>query len=172
MVKTKYGVDMPSFDVVNSIDMQEVDNAVNMCKKDIANRYDFRGTDSSITLNKSDNFITIETDNDYKLDAIIDMLHNRSISRKISLKTYDYQTIEKASGMRVRQKINLKSGISKEDGKKINVLIKNTKLKVSSQIQGEQLRVTAKKIDDLQEVISMLKGSDINVPLQFVNMKS
>ena len=100
------------------------------------------------------------------------MLHNRSISRKISLKTYDYQTIEKASGMRVRQKINLKSGISKEDGKKINVLIKNTKLKVSSQIQGEQLRVTAKKIDDLQEVISMLKGSDINVPLQFVNMKS
>ena len=163
---------MPSFDIVNSIDMQEVDNAINMCKKDIANRYDFRGTDSSITLSKSDKYITIETDNDYKLDAVIDMLHNRSISRKISLKTYDYQSVEKASGMRVRQKINLKSGISKEDGKKINVLIKNTKLKVSSQIQGEQLRVTAKKIDDLQEIISILKSSDIKVPLQFINMKS
>ena len=107
---------MPSFDIVNSIDMQEVDNAINMCKKDIASRYDFRGTNSSITLSKVDKFITIETDNDYKMDAVIDMLHNRSISRKISLKTYDYQSVEKASGMRVRQKINLKSGISKEAG--------------------------------------------------------
>ena len=99
------------------------------------------------------------------------MLENRSIGRKISIKTYKYNSIEKASGGTVRQQIDLQSGISKEIAKKINVLIKDMKLKVNSQIIGEKLRVTAKKIDHLQDVIHELKNKNIEIPLQYVNMK-
>lgn len=162
---------MPSFDIVSSLDMQEVDNAVNIVKKDIGNRYDFRGSTSSITLNKPDNNIIIKSDNEYQMTTIIDMLQNRSISRKVSIKAYKYNGIEKASGMKLRQRVDLQSGISKENAKKINSLIKDLKLKVNSQIQGEQLRVTGKKIDDLQEIISTLKSKNLEIPLQFVNMK-
>ena len=163
---------MPSFDVVSKLDIQEVDNAVNMVKRDIGNRYDFKGSSSSITLNKSDNNIIINADNDYQMTTIVDMLENRSISRTVSIKAYKYNGVENASGMKLRQKVDLKSGISKEDGKKINSLIKDLKLKVNSQVQGEQVRVTGKKIDDLQEVITALKEKNLDIPLQFVNMKS
>ena len=163
---------MPSFDVVSKLDLQEVDNAVNMVKRDIGNRYDFKGSSSSITLNKGDNNIIIKADNEYQMTTIIDMLENRSISRTVSIKSYKYNGIENASGMKLRQKVDLKSGISKEDGKRINSLIKDLKLKVNSQIQGEQVRVTGKKIDDLQEVITALKEKNLDMPLQFVNMKS
>ena len=163
---------MPSFDIVSSLDMQEIDNAVNMVKRDINNRYDFKGSTSSITLNKNDNYITIEGDNDYQMDTIVDMLQNRAISRKVSVKAFKYNDIENAAGMKFRQRVELQSGISKENGKKINTLIKDMKLKVNSQIQGEKIRVTAKKIDDLQTVISHLKGKNLNIPLQFVNMKN
>ena len=163
---------MPSFDIVSALDMQEVDNAVNMVKRDINNRYDFKGSGSSITLNKSDNSIIINGDNDYHMTTIFDMLQNRAISRKVSIKAFKSNNIESASGMKFRQKIDLQSGISKENGKRINTLIKDMKLKVSSQIQGEQVRVTSKKIDDLQSVINNLKNANIDIPLQFVNMKS
>ena len=163
---------MPSFDIVSKLDMQEVDNAVNMVKRDITNRYDFKGSSSSVTLSKTDNNITINADNEYQMNTIVDMLENRSISRKVSIKAYKYKGIETASGMKLRQYVDLESGISKENGKKINSLIKELKLKVNSQVQGEQLRVTAKKIDDLQEVITTLKGKNLEIPLQFVNMKS
>ena len=163
---------MPSFDIVSKLDMQEVDNAVNMVKRDINNRYDFKGSSSSITLNKSDNSIIINADSDYQMDTIVDMLQNRSISRKVSIKTYKYKGVENASGMKLRQSVDLQSGISKDNGKKFNSLIKDLKLKVNSQIQGEQIRVTAKKIDDLQAVITTLKEKKIDIPLQFVNMKS
>ena len=163
---------MPSFDIVSKLDMQEVDNAVNMVKRDIGNRYDFKGSSSSITLSKGDNNITIEADNEYQMNTIIDMLENRSISRNVSIKAFKYMGIENASGLKLRQKIDLQSGISKENGKKINTLIKDLKLKVNSQIQGEQVRVTGKKIDHLQDVISKLKEKNLDIPLQFVNMKS
>jgi len=162
---------MPSFDIENSIDLQEIDNAVNTVKRDIATRYDFKGTDSNIILNKSDNKIKIETDSEYKLEAIVDMLENRSIARKISIKTYKYNNFENASGDRVRQYVDLQSGISKEIAKKINGIIKDLKLKVNSQVIGEKLRVSSKKIDHLQEVIEELKGKKIEIPLQYVNMK-
>ena len=162
---------MPSFDIENTIDLQEIDNAVNTVKRDIATRYDFKGSDSNIVLNKSENKIKIETDTEYKLEAIIDMLENRSIARNISIKTYKYNNIENASGDRVRQYIDLQSGISKEIAKKINGVIKDLKLKVNSQIMGEKLRVTAKKIDHLQEVMHELKGKSVDIPLQYVNMK-
>jgi len=163
---------MPSFDIVSKLDMQEVDNAVNMVKRDIGNRYDFKGSSSSITLSKSDNNIIIEADNDYQMNTIIDMLESRSISRKVSIKAFKYKGIENASGLKLRQKVDLQSGISKENGKKINTLIKDLKLKVNSQIQGEQVRVTGKKIDHLQDIISALKEKNLDIPLQFVNMKS
>lgn len=162
---------MPSFDVVSTFDMQEVDNAVNTVKRDISTRYDLKGTQAKIDLNKTDKNITIVADNEMHLTAIKDMLENRSVSRKISLKTFEYKEEENASGMTMRQQVNLKEGISKENATKINKMIKSMKIKVQSQIQGEQLRVTGKKIDDLQEIITALNKSNIDIPLDFVNMK-
>ena len=163
---------MPSFDIVSSLDMQEIDNAVNMVKRDIASRYDFKGSSSSITLNKGDKSIIIEGDIEYQIDTIFDMLQNRAIGRKVSVKAFKPNNTESASGMKFRKKIDLQSGITKENGKKINSLIKDMKLKVNSQIQGEQVRVTGKKIDDLQLVMANLKEKNLDIPLQFVNMKS
>ena len=162
---------MPSFDVVSKFDMQEIDNAVNIVKRDIANRYDFRGSNSTISLNKIEKNIKIDAGSSMQRESIVDMLRNRSISRKVPLKVFEFKEEEKASGMMVRQYVNLKEGISKDNAKTINKLIKNNKLKVQSQIQGEQIRVTAKKIDDLQEVINKLKTEKLNIALQFINFK-
>tara|TARA_Y100000996_G_scaffold414048_1_gene403871 strand:+ start:9220 stop:9711 length:492 start_codon:yes stop_codon:yes gene_type:complete len=163
---------MPSFDIVSSFDMQEIDNAVNMVVRDIANRYDFRGSKTSLTLDKGEKKITIEADNTMQLAAVVDMLKSRAISRKISLKVFKFHDEESAAGTSIRQTVSLKEGIDKDKAKKINKMIKDKKLKVQSQIQGEQLRVTGKKIDDLQSVISMLKSADLDIDLQYVNMKS
>ena len=162
---------MPSFDIVSKYDIQEIDNAVNNVKRDIANRYDFRGSNSTIILNKTDKNIKIEAGSTMQRETIVDMLKNRSISRKVSLKVYDFKDEEAASGLSVRQYVHLKEGISKEKSKDINKLIKNYKLKVQSQIQGEQIRVTGKKIDDLQNVINKLKSEKLDVALQYINFK-
>ena len=162
---------MASFDIVSTFDMQEVDNAVNTVKRDISNRYDLKGTQAKIDINKSEKSIIIVADNEMHLFAIRDMLENRAISRKISLKTFDFQEEENASGMTIRQIVKLREGISKENATKINKLIKSLKFKIQSQIQGDQLRVTGKKIDDLQNVITALNESDIEISLNFVNMK-
>ena len=162
---------MPSFDIVSRYDIQEIDNAVNNVKRDIANRYDFKGSNSTIFLNKTDKNIKIEAGSTMQREAIVDMLKNRSISRKVSLKVYDFKEEEAASGLSVRQYVHLKEGISKEKSKNINKIIKNFKLKVQSQIQGDQIRVTGKKIDDLQNIINKLKTEKIDVPLQYINFK-
>ena len=162
---------MPSFDVVSKFDIQEVENSVNMVSRDITNRYDFRGSNTNITLNKKENTIKIESNSEMRLNNVRDMLEKRAIGRKVALKTFKFNDIEKASGMSVRQKVELQEGISKENAKKVNKLIKNSKLKVQSQIQGEQLRVTGKNIDDLQNIIALLKKEFIEIPLQYVNMK-
>ncbi len=161
---------MPSFDIVSKVDMQEVDNAVNQAKKEIAQRYDFKGTKSEISREGED--ITVLGDDDYKLKAVIDVLQSKMIKRNISLKSLDYGKEIEASGGMVRQIINIQQGISKEKGKELNKVIKATKLKVQSQIQDDQLRVTGKKIDDLQEIMQILKGKDMGIDLQFVNMRS
>lgn len=161
---------MPSFDIVSKVDMQEVDNAVNQAKKEISQRYDFKGSKSEIDL--KENTITLLADDDYKLKAVIDILQSKILKRNISLKSLDYGKEEPASGGMVRQVINIKQGIATEKGKEINKIIKDTKMKVQSQIQGDQVRVTGKKIDDLQEVIQLLKSKDLGVDLQFVNMRS
>ena len=163
---------MPSFDIVSSFNMQEVDNAVNMVIRDIRNRYDFRGSKTTISLDKGEKLITIFADNTMQLAAVVDMLKSRAISRKISLKVFKFHDEESAAGTSIRQKISLREGIDRDRAKNINKMIKDKKLKVQSQIQGEQLRVTGKKIDDLQSVMSMLKSANLDIELQYVNMKS
>ena len=162
---------MPSFDVVSRLDFQEIDNAIGNATREIGNRYDFKGSNSDITLNKADKKIKIEAGNSMQREAIVDMLKNRSVSRKVPLKIYDFQNEEKAEGMSVRQYVFLKEGISKDNAKIINKLIKNYKLKIQSQIQGDQLRVTGKKIDDLQSVMQNLKAEKLDVALQYINFK-
>ena len=152
--------------------MQEVDNAVNLVTRDITNRYDFRGSKTKLTLDKSQKLITIEADNSMQLAAVVDMLKSRAINRKISLKVFKFQDEESAAGTSIRQKVSLREGIDRDRAKMINEMIKDKKLKVQSQIQGEQLRVTGKKIDDLQSVISMLKSANLDIELQYMNMKS
>ena len=162
---------MPSFDIVSSFNMQEVDNAVNMVTRDIAQRYDFRGSRTKLTLDKSQKTITIEADNTMQLAAVVDMLKSRAINRKVSLKVLKFDEEESAAGTSIRQRVSLQEGIDRDRAKSINKMIKEKKLKVQSQIQGEQLRVSGKKIDDLQSVISMLKEANLDIALQYVNMK-
>ena len=163
---------MPSFDIVSSFNMQEIDNAVNMVIRDIVNRYDFRGSKTSLTLDKGEKNITIMADNTMQLAAVVDMLKSRAISRKISLKVFKFHEEESATGTSIRQRVSLREGIDRDRAKKINKLIKDKRLKVQSQIQGEQLRVTGKKTDDLQSVISTIKEANLDIELQYVNMKS
>ena len=142
-----------------------------MVKRDILNRYDFKGSSTNITLDKKNASIKIESNSEMQIESVRDMLEKRAMGRKVSLKTFKFLDIEKGSGMSVRQNIELREGISKDNTKKINKLIKDSKLKVQSQIQGDQLRVSGKKIDDLQTVIAFLKNENIGIPLQFINMK-
>jgi uncharacterized protein YajQ (UPF0234 family) len=161
---------MPSFDIVSKVDMQEVDNAVNQTVKEITQRYDFKGSKSRVDLEKES--IKVLADDDFRLKAIIDILQSKCIRRGISLKALQYGKAETASGGMVRQIITIQQGISKEKGKEIIAVIKETKLKVQGQIQEDQVRVSGKNIDDLQEIIRLLKEKDLGVELQFVNLRS
>ena len=161
---------MPSFDVGSKVDMQEVDNAVNQARKEIDQRYDFKGTHNELNLEK-DSILILAAD-DYKLQAITDILIGKLVRRSVSTKCLDYGKKEAASHNEVRQSIGIIQGIDKEKGKLVTKAIKDSKLKVQAQIMDDQVRVTAKKIDDLQEVISLLKGKDLGIELQFINMRS
>ncbi len=158
-----------SFDVVSQVDMQEMDNAVNQVKKEIAQRYDFRGSNASIDL--GENEIKIAGEDEYKLNTIIDMLRVKMAKRGVPLRAIEPGKIEPAAKGTVRQTLAIKQGISKEVGKKIQAAIKGTKLKVSAQLQDDQVRVSGAKKDDLQAVIQLLKSGDYGVDLQFVNMR-
>lgn len=163
---------MPSFDVVNKVDLQEVDNAVNITTKTITTRYDFRDSDTEINLDRKDLKITISTENTMRLDAVKDTLASNLIKRGVSPKVLEYKEPEGTSKGGVRVTITLKQGIDKDIAKKITKLIKEKGLKVQAQIQDDQVRVTGKSIDDLQTVIALLKAQDMEIPLQYVNMKS
>ncbi|MBP2669210.1 MAG: hypothetical protein H6Q80_1412 [Deltaproteobacteria bacterium] len=162
---------MPSFDIVSVVDMQEVDNAVNQAVKEIAQRYDFKGSKTEVSLEK-DGTIRLQTEDEFRLKASVDVLQSKFVRRAVSLKALQYGKVEPASGGRVRQVVTIQQGISKEKGREIVALVKETRLKVQSQIQEEQVRVTGKNIDDLQEVIRVLKGKDLGVEMQFVNFRS
>lgn len=158
-----------SFDVVSQVDMQEMDNAVNQVKKEIDQRYDFRGSNASIEL--GDGEIKIAAEDEYKLGAMVDTLRQKMAKRGIPLRCLELGKVEPAAKATVRQQITIKQGISKENGKKITAAIKATKLKVTAQIQDDQVRVSGAKKDDLQAVIQMLKAGDFGVDLQFINMR-
>ncbi len=161
---------MPSFDIVSKVDLQEVDNAVNQTIKEVDQRYDFKGTHNEVTLEKD--AILIVAADDYKLQAIIDILKGKLVRRNVSAKCLDFGKKEAASHGAVRQKIGIVQGIATEKAKEVIKLIKETKLKVQAQIMEDQVRITAKQIDDLQDVIQLLKGQDLGIDLQFVNMRS
>ena len=160
-----------SFDIVSEIDMQEADNAVNQALKEINQRYDLKDSHTTVELNKKDKLININSRDDYALKASIDILQSKFIKRGISIKALKLNEPEAAAGGRMRQKIYLQSGISKENAKKITSLVKESKLKVNAQIQDEQVRVQGAKIDDLQSIIKLVKDADLDFPTQFVNMK-
>ena len=160
----------PSFDVVSQVDMQEVSNAQNQTTKEISQRYDFKGSKSEVV--KDDDGIKITTEDEMRLNAIVDILKSKFIKRGVSIKNLEYGKIEDAAGGMVRQKIKIKQGIDSDVAKKITKDIKETKLKVQAQIQDDQVRVSGKKIDDLQSVIAFLKEKDYGLDLQYINFRS
>ena len=161
---------MPTFDVVSELDMQEVRNAVDQTAREIAQRFDFKGTDSSVELKEKT--IEIHTESEPRLQALRQVLEEKMVRRKVSLKALDYGKVEEASGGTVRQSAAIVAGISSDKARELNKFIKNLGLKgVSSQTQGDQLRVSGKKKDDLQAVIAALKDEDFDLPLQFTNFR-
>lgn len=163
---------MPTFDIVSEINMQEVKNAVDQASREISTRFDFKDTNSSIDLDEKGMLLTLETASEDRMIALRQLLDEKLIKRSVSLKTLDPGKVEEASGARARLKITLKAGVSSDMAKKINIAIKDMKLKgVQSQTQGDQVRVTGKKRDELQAVIASLKEADLDLPLQFQNFR-
>jgi uncharacterized protein YajQ (UPF0234 family) len=161
---------MPTFDVVSEVDMQEVRNAVDQAAREIANRYDFKGTNSTIEL--ADDAIKLATSSEDRLIALRQVLEEKLVKRQVSLKSIDYGKVEEASGATVRQQAAIVAGISSDKARELNKFIKGLGLKgIQSQTQGEQIRVTGKKRDDLQGVIAALKEHDFGIPLQFENFR-
>jgi len=161
---------MPSFDVVSEVDLQEVRNAVDQASREVVNRYDFKNTQSSIELD--DHTITLRSVSEDRLAALRQVLEEKLVKRKVSLKAVEYGTVEDASGNTARQVVTLSAGISSDKARELNKHIKGLGMKgVQSQTQGEELRVTSKKRDQLQEVIAALKEADFGIPLQFQNFR-
>ncbi|CAM4486836.1 hypothetical protein SAMN05428987_2738 [Paenibacillus sp. CF095] len=158
-----------SFDIVSKMDLQELTNAVTQTEKEIGTRYDFKGSKSSLKLDKD--ALTIVSDDETKLKAVIDVLQSKMAKRGLPLKNIDYAKVEPASSGTVRQRLNFKQGIDQDIAKKINILIRDSKMKVKSQIQGDQLRVTGKSKNDLQAVMQLLNGANLPLDLQYTNFK-
>ncbi len=163
---------MPSFDIVSKVDLQTLDNAVNIAKKEIDNRFDFKGTHVNIELNKKDMTINLEVESDMKLKQAEDVILTKAMRQGLEANAFDFSKDFSGSGKFIRKTIPVKNGIGKEDAKKIVKLIKDSGLKVQAAIMDETIRVTAKKIDDLQDVIQLCKSSNLDMPLQFTNMKA
>jgi cyclic-di-GMP-binding protein len=161
---------MPTFDVVSELNLQEVRNAVDQTNREAGTRFDFKGTDAHVEF--SDKELTLSASTEDRLRALYQVLEEKFVRREVSLKTLDPAKIEQASQGTARQKVALRAGISQEIGKQINKMVKDMGLKnLSSSLQGDQVRVTGKKRDDLQAVIAALKGADLAVPLQFTNFR-
>lgn len=158
-----------SFDVVSQVDMQEVTNAVHQAQKEMEQRFDFKNSKSSITLEEAR--LLLASDDDFKLRNVVDILEGKLMKRQVSLKALEYGKVQAAAGDTVRQEVKLIQGISQEKAKQINKLIKDSKIKVTSSIQGDQIRVSGKNKDDLQAVIALLKKEDWGIELQFINYR-
>lgn len=162
---------MPSFDIVSKVDAQALDNAVNVTTKEITNRFDFKGTHVVIDLNKKDFKLNIETEDDMKMRQLVDVLINRAHKQGISPEAFDLSKDSYPSGKLVKQEVSVRNGLRMEDAKKIVKLIKDSGLKVQASINDDIVRVTGKKIDDLQAVIQASKGWGLGIPLQYENMR-
>jgi len=162
---------MASFDVVNELDLQELDNAVNLVRKEADSRYDFRGSDTEIELNKKDKVIKVVTGDDMKVHAIKEMMIKHAVKRGIDGRVFEFTEPENTSKGSRKFEIKAMEGLGKDNAKKIVKMIKELKLKVNASIMDDRVRVEGKKLDDLQDVMQMLKASDMDVPLQYVNMK-
>lgn len=159
---------MPSFDIVSELDMHEVSNAVDQANRELVNRYDFNKVDATFEL--AGEVITLQAEVDFQLQQMLEILRSKLVGRKIDIKSMDIGEAHTAH-MRARQLVTLKQGLDQPFSKKIIKLIKDKKLKVQTQVQGEQVRVTGKKRDDLQSVMAMLRAEDLELPLQFNNFR-
>lgn len=163
---------MPSFDVVSEVNLQELDNAINQTTKEIAQRYDFKNSKTAVEWKAKEKQIIITADDDYKLSAATDILQSKMLKRGVPIKNLTYETVEQASGSMLRQTITIKQGIEKEDAKKIIQVIKDSKAKVQAQLMDDQVRVTSKSIDDLQDTIRNLRSAPLDIEVQFINMRT
>jgi uncharacterized protein YajQ (UPF0234 family) len=163
---------MPSFDIVSKVDLQTLDNAINTVSKEIKNRFDFKGNHVVIDLNKKDLKLNLEADSEMKLTQIIDVLISKSMKQGLAVEIYDLKKEPYQSGKVVKKEIGVRNGISQEDAKKIVKLIKDGKYKVQTSIMDDMVRISGKKIDDLQAVIQASKAWDLGLALQYVNMKN
>ncbi len=162
---------MTSFDIASKLDAQLLDNAINVAKKDILNRWDFRDTKSTIELNKKDLIINITTENDMRLEAILDAIHSRMIKQGLDPRGLDESKDYYPSGPMIKKDLKVRQGLEKEVSKKLIKDIKDSKIKVSSQVMDDIIRVSSKNINDLQAVIALCRKGEYEVPLQFINMK-
>ena len=163
---------MPSFDIVSKVDLQTLDNAINTVKKEITTRYDFKGSHVSIELDKKELILKLEVESDMKLEQVIDVLISRTMRQGLDASIYDLSKEPYQSGKVYKKDVAVRNGIKQEDAKKIVKMIKDAGLKVQAAIMDDIVRVTGKKIDDLQEVIQKAKEANLGIPLQYVNMKS
>lgn len=163
---------MPSFDIVSKVDLQTLDNAINTVNKEISNRYDFKGSNVKIELNKKEYKITLEVESEMKMKQVIDVIISRGIKQGIAAESFDFSKDAYQSGKVVRKEVSVKNGIPQDDAKKIVKLIKDSGQKVQVQIMDDVVRVTGKKIDDLQSIISLCNAGNLGLPLQYINMKS
>jgi cyclic-di-GMP-binding protein len=163
---------MPSFDIASTVDLQTLDNAINTVKKEIANRFDFKNSPVSIELNKKDYLIKLDVESDMKMKQVIDIIISRGVKQGIDANAFDFSKDAYPSGKTVKKDVPVRNGFKQEDAKKIVKIIKDSGLKVQAAIMDDIVRVTGKKIDDLQEVMAACRAANLGMPLQFTNMKS
>lgn len=160
---------MPTFDVVSELDMQELKNALDQAQKEVAQRFDFKGTDASLEL--KDETIVLRANSQNRVEAVLEVLHGKLVKRGVSLLSLDAQPTKAVGGSMSQQVLNLKNGIDQDGAKKVVKALKDSKLKVQAAIQGDVVRVSGKKRDDLQEAIAFLKGQDLEIALQYKNFR-
>ncbi|MBZ0097515.1 MAG: YajQ family cyclic di-GMP-binding protein [Taibaiella sp.] len=163
---------MPSFDIVSKVDLQTLDNAINVAQKEISTRYDFKGSHIQVELNKKDMVINLEVENEMQLGQVEDIIITKAMRQGLEANSFDRSKPHSASGKYIRKTLPVKNGIDREMAKKIVKLIKDSGSKVQPAIQDDTIRITGKKIDELQAVIQLCRGANLDIPLQYVNMKS
>jgi cyclic-di-GMP-binding protein len=163
---------MPSFDISSKVDIQTLDNAINTVKKEISTRFDFKNSPVEIDLNKKDYLLKLEVESDMKMKQVIDVIISRAMKQGIEASAFDFEKDAYPSGKTIKKDVPVRNGLKQDDAKKIVKIIKDSGLKVQAAIMDDIVRVTAKKIDDLQDVIALCRTSNLGLPLQFINMKS